>query len=54
MTRNTILKKFKEELRESHQDYLDGKCLPWEQFDWGMPFRVAEAAGEGYHIDDQP
>ena len=54
MTKNAILKKFKEELKESHQNFLDGKCKPWENFDWGKPMRIAEAAGNNYRADENP
>jgi len=46
MDRKSLLKKFEEELRESHQNYLDGKGIPWKEFDWGLPPYVAEPRGE--------
>ena len=51
MDKQSILKKLKEELEESHQNYLDGKGIPWEDLDWGMPraMTIAESGTE-YHV----
>jgi len=46
MNRKDILNKFVEELIESHQNYLDGKCKPIEQLDWSIPWRIAESRSE--------
>jgi len=50
MNRKVILNKFVEELRESHQNYLDGKCKPIEQLDWSIPWRIAESRSE-YRVE---
>jgi len=52
MDRKSILKKFEDELRESHQNYLEGKCIPWEEFDWGLPLHIAEPKSE-YRIQNE-
>jgi len=52
MDRKSILKKFEDELRESHQNYLDGKGIPWKEFDWGLPMRIAETRAE-YRIQNE-
>jgi len=52
MDRKSILKKFEAELRESHQNYLDGKCIPLEEFDWGLPPHIAEPRSE-YRIQNE-
>ena len=46
MDREAILKKFEEELRESHQNFLDGKGIPLEEFDWGLPLHISELKTE--------
>ena len=46
MDRQAILKKFEDELRESHQNFLEGKCIPIEEFDWEHPFHVAVSENE--------
>ena len=32
-----LIKKLEAELRQAHQSYLEGKCIPLEEFDWGLP-----------------
>lgn len=32
-----MFKKFEYELKESRQNFLKGKCIPLEEFDWGLP-----------------
>jgi len=46
MDRKAILKRFEEELRESHQNFLEGKCIPLEEFDWGLPLYIEKATNE--------
>jgi len=52
MDRQSILRKFEEELRESHQNFLEGKGIPWEELDWGMPTHVAESRAE-YRVQQE-
>ena len=52
MDRKAILKKFEDELRESHKNFLEGKCIPLEEFDWGLPAHIAESRTE-YRVDDE-
>jgi len=37
MERKAMFKKFEYELKESRQNFLKGKCIPLEEFDWGLP-----------------
>jgi len=46
MTREALIKKLESELRQAHQDYLDGKCIPIEELDWGLPLHIAERGDE--------
>jgi len=52
MNRQAILRKFEEELRESHQNFQEGKGIPWEELDWGMPMYVAESKSE-YRVQQE-
>jgi len=37
MDRKALIQKLESELRQAHQNYLDGKRIPLEEFDWGLP-----------------
>jgi len=50
MDRKAILKKFEDELRQARKNFQEGKCIPLEEFDWGLPFQVSESRAE-YRID---
>jgi len=53
MTREALIKKLESELRQTHQNYLDGKGIPLEEFDWGLPpLYVAEPRAE-YRVDNE-
>jgi len=53
MTREALIKKFEAELRQAHQNYIDGKSIPLEEFDWGLPPHiVAEPKGE-YRVSNE-
>jgi len=52
MDRKSILKRFIEELEESHQNYLDGKCKPIEELDWSIPWHIAEPRSE-YRVESE-
>lgn len=43
MDRKSILRKFEDELRQAHQNFLDGKGIPLEKFDWGESLIVRES-----------
>ena len=47
MSKQSLIKQLETELRQAHQNYLDGKTIPLDQFDWGIPpLYVAESGGE--------
>ena len=52
MDKKSLLNRFKEELRESHQNYLKGKTIPWEDFDWGKALTIKDSHSE-YRVDNQ-
>ena len=43
MDKKTILKKFEDELRQARKNFQEGKCIPLEEFDWGLPLHIAES-----------
>ena len=46
MDKNALIKKLESELRQAHQDYLDGKCIPIEELDWGIHLHITEPTVE--------
>ena len=52
MDRKALIKKLESELRQAHQDYLDGKGIPLEEFDWGLPLQIAESQTE-YRVQNE-
>ena len=52
MDRKALIKKLEAELRQAHQNFLDGKSIPLEQFDWGLPPHVAESRAE-YRVQNE-
>ena len=46
MSKVQLIEQLKSELRQAHQDFLDGKCIPLEEFDWGLPMHIAESRTE--------
>ena len=43
MERKVLIKKLESELRQARKDFEDGKFIPLEKFDWGLPMHVAES-----------
>ena len=46
MDRKSLIRKLESELREMRKDFEEGKCIPLEEFDWGLPRRIAESRAE--------
>ena len=46
MDNKTLIKKLESELRQARQNFKDGKGIPLEEFDWGMPLHVAKSKAE--------
>ena len=46
MENKRLIEQLKSELRQAKQDFLDGKCIPREEFIFPRPpFYVAESSG---------
>ena len=53
MTREAQIRKLESELRQAHQNYLDGKGIPLEEFDWGLPPLYVAERGAEYRVDNE-
>jgi len=53
MTREAQIKKLESELRQAHQNYLDGKSIPLEEFDWGLPPQIVAEPRAEYRVDNE-
>ena len=49
---NRIIEQLKSELRQALKDFKDGKGIPLEEFDWGLPMHVAESKTE-YRVQNE-
>ena len=52
MDQKALIKKLEAELRQARQNFKDGKGIPLEEFDWGMPLHVAESKTE-YRVQNE-
>ena len=48
MENERLIEQLKSESRQAFKDWEDGKCIPLEEFDWGLPMYVAKSQTE-YH-----
>ena len=46
MENKRLIEQLKSEIRQALKDWEDGKCIPLEEFDWGLPMHVAESKSE--------
>ena len=46
MENKILIEQLKSEIRQALKDWEDGKCIPLEEFDWGLPMHVAESKSE--------
>ena len=46
MDRKTLIRKLELELRQAFKNFEEGKSIPLEEFDWGLPMHVAEDRAE--------
>ena len=46
MNRKSLIRQLEAELRQARKDFKDGKFIPLEEFDWGIPMLVAESREE--------
>ena len=53
MDKKALITKFELELRQAIKDFEEGKSIPLEKFDWGLPpFRIAESQAE-YRVQNE-
>jgi len=52
MERIALIQKFELELRQAFKDFEEGKSIPLEEFDWGLPMRIAEPKAE-YRVQNE-
>ena len=52
MNRKSLVKKLEGELRQARQNYLDGKGIPLEAFDWDKSWKIAESRVE-YRVQNE-
>jgi len=52
MEKTRLIEQLKSELRQALQDWENGKCIPLEEFDWGLPtMYIAEPQAE-YRVNE--
>jgi len=43
----TLIRELEAGFEESRKNFREGKCIPLEDFDWGIPqYMIAESRGE--------
>ena len=52
MTRAALIKRFEEDWRQIRKNFKEGKCIPLEEFDWRLPFQIAESREE-YRVENE-
>jgi len=52
MDKKSLIRQLEAEFEESRKNYLEGKCIPLEEFNWGKPFQIAESRTE-YRVDNE-
>ena len=52
MDRSTLIKRFEEEVRQARKNFIEGKSIPLEAFDWNLPRHISEARSE-YRVDTE-
>jgi len=53
MDRKALIKKLEAELRQAHQNYIDGKTIPLEEFDWGLPPHIVAEPKTEYRVQNE-
>jgi len=46
MDRIALINKFELELRQAFKEFEEGKSIPLEEFDWGLPMHISEQRTE--------
>jgi len=52
MENRRLIEQLKSELRQALKNYREGKGIPLEEFDWGLPMHVAESKSE-YRVQNE-
>jgi len=52
MENKRLVEQLKSELRQALKNYREGKYIPLEEFDWGLPMHVAESRSE-YRVQNE-
>jgi len=52
MVKARLIEQLKSELRQAMKDFEDGKGIPLDEFDWGLPMHVADSGGD-YRISHE-
>ena len=52
MDRYTLIKKFEEEVMQARKNFIEGKSIPLEEFDWGLPPHISESKSD-YRVDGE-
>ena len=47
-----LIEQLKSEIRQALKDWEDGKCIPLEDFDWGLPMHGAKPQAE-YRVQNE-
>jgi len=51
MNKERLIEQLKSELRQAIKDFEDGKGIPLEEFDWGLPpLTISEPPGDVFQI----
>ena len=52
MNKKALIKQLEADFEESRKNFKEGKGIPLEEFDWGIPMHVAESRSE-YRVQNE-
>jgi len=52
MNREALIRQLEAEFEESRKNFKEGKGIPLEEFDWGLPMHIAEQRTE-YRVQSE-
>jgi len=54
MNKKALIRQLEADFEESRRNFKEGKGIPLEDFDWGLPLHIiAESSGIQYRVDDE-
>jgi len=53
MNHKSLIRQLEADFEESRKNYQEGKCIPLEEFNWGLSGYVAEPSRTEYHVQDE-